>query len=257
LLIAYLAAVFAVLPSSAPKQGGIAVLCYHDLQPVAKNDMTNTPSNFEAHLKWLKGKGYKTLSVDELVAILKKKQAPPPKSIVLTFDDGYQGVYTYAYPALKKYGFKATLFLVTSVMGDESPPMPHLTWPEIEQMDREDVIRAEVHAEKLHVKLGERLKAELSNGEPSTDIEHDLQNARVEIQNHTHRPVHSIAWPFGDYTTDLIHLAAKEGYYAMLNTEYGLNYPGDSVVKIKRLRMSSKYDTLARFEQKLAHYGIR
>ena len=256
-MIASFAAVLAFASAGSVRTGGIAVLCYHDLQPVAKNDMTNTPANFKAHMKWLKTNGFKTLTIDELVDILKKKQPPPRKGVVLTFDDGYEGVYTYAYPALKKYGFKATLFLVTSVMGDEQPPMPHLTWPQIEEMDRQDVIRAEVHAEKLHVKLGQRLSAEISKGEAATDIEHDLQNARATIQRHTHRPVHSIAWPFGDYSKDLIHLAAKQGYYSMLNTEYGLDYPGDSVVKIKRLRMSSKYDTLARFQQKLAHYGIR
>jgi peptidoglycan/xylan/chitin deacetylase (PgdA/CDA1 family) len=236
---------------------GIAVLCYHDLQPVAKNDMTNTPSNFEAHMKWLKDHGYETLSIDDLVAIMKRKKPEPPKAVVLTFDDGYEGVYKYAYPTLKKYGFRGTLFLVTSVMGNEAPPMPHLTWPQIEEMDKEDVIRAEVHAYAMHIKLGQRLDEEKRKGEPPADIQNDLSRAKAEIQNHTHRRVDFIAWPFGDYNTDLIRLAARLGYYAMIDTEYGLNHPGDSVMKIKRLRLSSANDTLKRFESKLAQYGLR
>src|SRR4051812_9937351 len=93
-----------------PKQGtrGIPVLCYHDLQPVASNDMVNTPSNFEAHLQWLKQHGYSTLSVDQLVAILKGREQQPERAVVITFDDGYQGVYHYAYPLLKRYGMQAT-----------------------------------------------------------------------------------------------------------------------------------------------------
>lgn len=236
---------------------GIAVLCYHDFQPVAKNDMTNTPSNFEAHMKWLRDHGYETLSIDELVAIMKGKKPEPAKAVVLTFDDGYEGVYKYAYPVLKKYGFKGTLFLVTSVMGNEAPPMPHLTWPQIEQMDRENVIRAEVHAYAMHIKLGQLLEQEKKEGKEPTDIINDLKRAKGEIEDHTHRRVDFIAWPFGDYNTDLIRLAAKLGFYAMIDTEYGVNRPGDSVMKIKRLRLSSGNDTLKRFEMKLAQYGLR
>ena len=83
------------------------------------------------------------------------------------------------------------------------------------------------------------------------------KRAKGEIEDHTHRRVDFIAWPFGDYNTDLIRLAAKLGFYAMIDTEYGVNRPGDSVMKIKRLRLSSANDTLRRFEAKLAQYGLR
>jgi len=242
------------------KQGtvtpGIPVLCYHDFQPVAQNDMVNTPGNFEEHLRWLKEHGYRTLSVDEMAAVLKGREREPEKAVVITFDDGYQGVYRYAYPLLKKYGMQGTLFLVTSKIGDENPPMPHLTWQEIEEMDREGVVRAAVHADAMHVKLGQRLAREEKLGKAPNDIKRDLTGARHDIESHVHHPVHTIAWPYGDYNTDLIHLACKLGYNMAFNTEYGVNRPGDNVLKIKRLRMSSKYDTVARFEKKLATYGL-
>ncbi|HEY3781165.1 MAG TPA: polysaccharide deacetylase family protein [Fimbriimonadaceae bacterium] len=247
----------ALVSLSKLKNPGIAVLCYHDFQLVAKNDMTNTPKNFEAHMKWLKDHDYQTLSMDELVAIMKGKMPEPRKAVVLSFDDGYEGVYKYAFPVLKQYGFKGVLFLVTSVMGDEAPPMPHLTWPQIVEMDSSNVIRAEVHAQRMHIKLGQHLAEEEAKGLPSTDIEHDLAGAKHDIEQHTHRRVNYIAWPFGDYNTDLIHLAAKQGFYAMVDTEYGVNRPGDSVMKIKRLRLSSANDTLKRFEFKLGQYGLK
>src|SRR5437588_3455633 len=163
---------------------GIPVLCYHDLQPVASNDMVNTPNNFEAHLRWLKGHGYSSLSVDQLVAILKGREPQPERAVVITFDDGYQGVYEYAYPLLKRYGMRATLFIVTSKMGDGNPPMPHLTWPEIEEMDRAGVIRAAVHADEMHVKLGQRLLKEEKQGTKPNDIENDITIAGREIESH-------------------------------------------------------------------------
>jgi peptidoglycan/xylan/chitin deacetylase (PgdA/CDA1 family) len=249
-----LAALSAANHSASP---GLAVLCYHDIQAVAKNDMTTTPALFEQHLKWLKEHGYRTLSMDDLVSMMKKQEPAPEKAVALTFDDGYEGVYKYAYPLLRKYGFRATLFLVTSKAGDSTGSMPHLTWPQIEEMDRTNIIRCEVHAAAMHVKLGLRVMEESSRGVEPKDVEQDLKAARDAIEQHTHRRASFIAWPFGNYNKQLIHIATKDGFYAMLNTEYGVNHPGDKVSTIKRLRMSSANDTLSRFESKLAKYGLR
>lgn len=238
-------------------QLGVPVLCYHDLQPKAINDMVNTPKNFEEHLKWLKDHGYKSLTLDQLAAGMKRKNSLPEKAVVITFDDGYEGVYKYGYPLLKKYGFNATLFLVTSKMGDRTPPMSHLTWTEVAEMDKSGVVQAEVHACKLHVKLGQKLKQEETEKKPTRDIAEDLRNAKVEIQRHTGRKVDYVAWPYGDYTKDLIALALKDGFVGMINTEYGINSPGGDIRRIKRIRMSSGYDTLSRFESKLSKFGVR
>ena len=251
-LCAFLCATLASVVNANGKQG-IAVLCYHDLQLKPINDMVNTPSNFEAHLKWLKEHGYRTIGVEDLVLQMKGREPMSPKEIVLTFDDGYEGVYRYAYPLLKKFGFKATLFLVTSVMGNEKGSMPHLTWPQIAEMDKAGVIEADVHACKLHVKLG---KLAAKGDKEAKAVVSDLAHAQLDIKEHVGHLPHYIAWPYGDYNKNLIAYASALGFYGMLNTEYGINRKGDSVAKIKRLRMSSGYDNLKRFAKKLAQYGL-
>jgi len=197
------------------------------------------------------------VSIDQLVKYMERAAPLPEKSIVLSFDDGYEGVYRYAYPVLKRYGFQGVLFLVTSKMGDQSGDMPHLTWPQIAEMDRSNVIRAEVHACKMHIKLGKRLDEESRLNKKPADILQDLAQAKRDISAHTRRAVDFIAWPYGDYNRQLVKLASGLGYKAMVSTEYGLNRPGDNIRDIKRLRMSSGYDNLKRFQQKLAQYGLR
>ncbi|MFQ5787728.1 MAG: polysaccharide deacetylase family protein, partial [Thermodesulfobacteriota bacterium] len=81
----------------------IPVFCLHSA----------TPGSFETMLRYLKENGYHTLSIDEFYQILiNKKEKKTGRSILLTFDDGMGSVWSIAYPLLKKYGFKATVFLV-------------------------------------------------------------------------------------------------------------------------------------------------
>ena len=66
----------------------------------------------------------------------------PPKPIVLTFDDGYEDNYTYAFPILKKFSFTATIFLITrDISGlsgwsdsEETIKEPLLSWDKIKEM---------------------------------------------------------------------------------------------------------------------------
>lgn len=93
----------------------IPVVMYHSVGVPDKrwiwHHLTCPYKTFESHLKWLKLSGYKTIFLDEFydyklcqVEILKN-------SIVLTFDDGYLDNWVFAYPLLKKYGLKGTIFV--------------------------------------------------------------------------------------------------------------------------------------------------
>ena len=66
---------------------------------------------FEDHLRWMKKKGFHTISLQHLYDYRKEDVALPKNSIVLTFDDGYLDNWTFAYPLLKKYGFKGTIYI--------------------------------------------------------------------------------------------------------------------------------------------------
>ena len=76
--------------------------------------------NFEAQMKMLAKGGYTTITPDELLAYKQGKITLPKKSVLITFDDGWRNNYIYAYPILKKYGLKATIFLITSWIEEAS-----------------------------------------------------------------------------------------------------------------------------------------
>jgi Polysaccharide deacetylase len=94
---------------------------------------------------WLKGNGWTPISFDDIEAARRGKRTLPEKAILLTFDDGYQSVYTRVFPLLLAYRYPAVVALTGAWMagepgskvkyGDADVPRERfLSWPEVREM---------------------------------------------------------------------------------------------------------------------------
>ena len=99
------------------KNANLQILLYHRVLNFNEHDflsamgMVHTSTkNFEEQLKWLKSNKYNVINFDQLSNILIDDRTIPPKTIILTFDDGSLDQYLNAIPLLKKYEFSATFF---------------------------------------------------------------------------------------------------------------------------------------------------
>ena len=92
---------------------------------------------FEEHIKWIKDK--KTFKMEELKGL---NYTLPQNSILITFDDGYKNNYTLAFPILKKYNMKATIFLNTKFIEKDET---YLNWDEIREMYKSGLIDFQLH----------------------------------------------------------------------------------------------------------------
>ncbi|UCE08156.1 MAG: polysaccharide deacetylase family protein [bacterium] len=96
----------------------IPVFIYHDIVLKGrKSDLTL--DILEDQFRFFKSNGYSTIFYDDLIKMLYNQQSFPKKTIVLTFDDGYLDNYVFLFPLLRKYNFRATIFVVTSWISDE------------------------------------------------------------------------------------------------------------------------------------------
>ena len=128
------------------------VLTYHDISPDAHgSDYVVSPKRFAAEMKMLHRAGYHTLGAAD---VLRYRQGGdvPPRSVVITFDDGTKGLWTYADPVLERYGFSAISFLITGRVGTHQPY--YLTWPEVSRMQASGRWDFESHTHALHRKIG-------------------------------------------------------------------------------------------------------
>jgi peptidoglycan/xylan/chitin deacetylase (PgdA/CDA1 family) len=101
-----------------PAPQGIRVLMYHKISTNVSDFLTVTCEQLEAHLNYLQKNDYQYITSQQLIDFYLHQKALPTNPILLTFDDGFVTVQDLAYPILKKYQAKATLFITTAFLGD-------------------------------------------------------------------------------------------------------------------------------------------
>jgi peptidoglycan/xylan/chitin deacetylase (PgdA/CDA1 family) len=112
---------------------GVLVLCYHDLTTQPHNEYTVTPRSFAAQMAALQQAGFHTISAEEFTRFDAGEPVRlPSRPLLITFDDGAKGTWVYADRVLARFGFEATVFLITGDVGHHQPY--YLDWPEVEAM---------------------------------------------------------------------------------------------------------------------------
>ncbi len=216
---------------------GVPVVMYHSVsnEPTLGN-LRITKDNFEAQMKYLKDNGYYTLTMDEVNDFITKNKPIPEKSVALTFDDGYEDNYTNVYPVLKKYGFKATVFVVTSSVDKDST---YLTSAQLKDMQANGVdIQSGTYA---NTKLGDLTMVQQLKS---------LQNSKQFLESLLNKKVNYVSYPFGSYNANTLDAANKAGYVLGLSRDGKWSYKTDGIYKLSRVYIGPNH-TEANFEERI------
>src|SRR3989338_2192906 len=191
----------------------VPILMYHDIAPI-DNTWCVSQLNFEVQLYWLKNNGYTTISMSQLHGALQEGSELPEKSIVLTFDDGRRGVYTYAYPLLKRFGFIATFYIVPGWLEGEGVPLSEkytsfLAWDQIREMAETGFeVGSHSYVHRDLVKLSPK------------EVEHDFQKAEESIERHLGTKVEHVCYPYGFWNEELTQICIPR-YKTAVTTQRG------------------------------------
>ncbi|TDF92181.1 polysaccharide deacetylase family protein [Paenibacillus piri] len=199
----------------------VAVLAYHHLSDKDKSNVTITPELFRNQLALLKSKGYHFMTLDEFRSFMDGGPAPK-RSVLVTFDDGYESFYTYGYPILKELRIPAVNFVVTKDLANpKAPKLAALSKDEIREMSTQtDTIEFQCHSHELHTKV-DGIPALTSfmqvNGEMETDeayrsrVVKDTQMCINSLTGLRQKAVDMYAYPFGDYSKEATELLRQAG----------------------------------------------
>lgn len=186
----------------------IPILCYHNLNPTKPGSMNMTPQKFESQIKWLKDNGFTIIPLKEAVDYLQgKRESLPPKSIVVTADDGWQSVYTYMFPIIKKYNIPVTLFIYPQTISNGKNAM---TWEELKKLQDTGLFDIQSHTYS-HPNF-KQAKKRMSPENYEKYVTSELVSSKTMLENKTGKKILFLAWPFGIYDSYLEQAAEKAGY---------------------------------------------
>jgi len=206
---------------------------YHAVEE-NRSVLSMAPAVFAWQMRWLHDNGLRVIPLSELVQRLHDGNPLPPRALAITFDDGFASVYTHAFPILQRYGFPATVFLVSGYIGDRNdwpgqppsvPRRPLLTWEQIGLMGRQGI---EFGAHGLsHARL-DRL--------PRDQVERELLASRARIQEHVGHPVNLFAYPYGRYTDEALRIVSGV-YLGACTARPGLVGPQSNPFALARIEV--------------------
>jgi peptidoglycan/xylan/chitin deacetylase (PgdA/CDA1 family) len=223
---------------------GLRILLYHRVDD-DDDALALPPRRFREQMDYLASEGYRVVDLMESLALLDAGEAPP-KTIGLTFDDGFADLAEHALPVLTEHGFRATVFITTGVTDGRlafpwyarQPPV--LGWDEVVELDRAGTMRFEAHTVS-HPSL-------LAVDDAGAQTE--IQDSKRELEGRLERPVTAFAYPAGLFGDRERRLVADAGYTAAVSCEPGVNRPDSDRFALRRRQIDSR-DRLLDFKAKV------
>lgn len=190
------------------RQAKVPVMMYHDILPEKQVFFDVTPEEFAQHLALIRQKGLTPISLDQLVAHLQTGLPLPEKPILLTFDDGYAGHYTYVYPLLKQYRYPAVFSIYTAKVG-KTMGRSSLTWEQLREMAKDPLVTIASHS----------VSHKVMAGMPADEVRVEMQESKRILEAELGVPIRYFTYPEGKYDETALQGVREAGYLAALTMD--------------------------------------
>ncbi|MDR1702197.1 MAG: polysaccharide deacetylase family protein [Sporomusaceae bacterium] len=218
-------------PAEASFQNGIPVLLYHHVsdEQTELPKLTVTTEVFASQMKELYQAGFQTISQADLIDYLAgKKIALPPKPIVISFDDGYEDNYVNAFPILKKYGFRATIFMV-GVNIDAPRRLAKTQIQEMSQYGMEFGAHSVTHSNLTKL--------------TPVELRREIRQSKAVLEKVVRKKVKLFSYPYGFFNLPVweeVEFAGFEGAVTVLSGPVKENY--DNLYLMRRITILRNTD---------------
>lgn len=209
----------------------IPILLYHDLESAEyKNEKTDAAARdtivnadeFERQIMYLAEHNYETISVNDYFRAAKESNGISSRKIIVTFDDGHMSNYYLAFPILKKYGFKATFFIVSGRVNHKY----FLTGEQIREIAEGGM---EIGSHGMTHKYFPLMTDD--------EMRHELFESKRILESIIQRDIDYFAFPGGHYTKKAFQHLKAAGYSGACSCLQGLNSLSNNPYLLKRIEV--------------------
>ena len=211
----------------------IPILAYHSIDD-SGSVISTSPERFRFQMQHLRDESFNVMSLEDVVKCLRDKVPLPPRSVSITFDDGFDNLYSVAYPILKSCGFTATIFLVAGYCGKNNrwrgqpegiPILDLLDWGRIREMADEGF---DFGAHTMG-------HADLSTL-PIEQAREEIVNSKLMIQERLGKPVQFFVYPYG-ITNREIEAIVRMHFQGACGVNLGFANMGSNIYELPRIEM--------------------
>ena len=224
----------------------VPVLMYHSVNPKTNQQMRSlivSPESFERQMRFLKSQRYNVVTLEEVSRLMHNKKKAPPKTVAISFDDGFKDNYIYAYPVLKKFGLPATIFVIYNEVG--RPQGDRLNWEQIREMQASGLIAIGSHT------LGPEPLIDIKS---EAELRRQIIDSKKMFEERLKTPVDGFCYVGGLFTPHIKELVKEAGYKYAVATALGRDYSNYDPYAIKRVRVSPSSDNLFDFWARVSGY---
>lgn len=192
----------------------VPILLYHyveyvkDEKDTIRKSLNIIPYIFDQELKTLKDAGFNFITTKDLADALDDKATLSPKSVILTFDDGYRDFYTDVFPILKKYQVKAVVYVVPNFLDKPN----NLTNWQLKELAESGLVEIGAHT------MNHSYLTKISLDQAKFEIE---ESKRL-LEKKLGIPIVSFAYPYGAFNNETIDIVKAAGFRSAVTTISGI-----------------------------------
>jgi len=217
----------------------LPILCYHNVASAPKEARFKllyvSPESFERQLWTLRRLGLRGVSMGEGLARL--GNGTTQGCVAFTFDDGYADTVTTAAPLMKRYGFAATCYVVSSGLGTFN------RWDAEYLGERKPLMN--------RAQLGEWIAAGMEVGSHSVSHQRlqelpqhaaleEIAESRSALRNMLGVPIEHFAYPFGQFSAETVALVRRAGYASAVTVLRGVAQECDDRLRLPRILVNGE-----------------
>jgi peptidoglycan/xylan/chitin deacetylase (PgdA/CDA1 family) len=192
----------------------VLVLCYHAISDSWPDPLAVDAGRLDAQLERLLRRGWHATTFSDAVT------APPaPRTLAVTFDDGFRSVIRFALPVLTRLGIPGTVFVPSAFVDDGRP----FAWPQIDRWlgtDHESELEGMSWGELAELRDGGWEIGSHSASHPrltalaDAPLTSELRASKAAIERGVGCRCRSIAYPYADVDARVAAAARAAGYEA-------------------------------------------
>lgn len=203
----------------------VPILMYHHVGAPFQHYYNVPLSNFEAQMAYLAHNGYTAVSVDQVAAALRGQGNLPTCPVAITFDDGYADAYDNAVPVLRKYGFHATFYIVTSYI---STSKMFMNWDQVRTLaDHGMVIGSHSHTHPYLTHVS------------GYTLTHQIAGSKAKLEARLGISITTFSHPYGDYNELVTRILSDTGYTSAVGIGYTFRQSSERIYKMSRTAVYS------------------